>query len=94
MSEVTHVSDGATGAFVIERDGARLATLSYSMAGAVMTLEHTAVDDALRGTGAGGKLVDAAVSRARAERLQIVPACTYAKSVFDKTPAYHDVLAP
>ena len=94
MSEVTHVSDGATGAFVIERDGARLATLSYSLAGAVMTLEHTAVDGALRGTGAGGKLVDAAVSRARAEGLHIVPACTYAKSVFDKTPAYHDVLAP
>ena len=46
------------------------------------------------GAQAGGKLVDAAVSRARAEGLHIVPACTYAKSVFDKTPAYHDVLAP
>ena len=93
MSEVTHVSDGATGAFVIERDGTRLATLSYSMAGNVMTLQHTEVDAVLRGTGAGGKLVEAAVARARAEQLGIMPICTYAKSVFDKTPAYHDVLA-
>ncbi len=94
MSDVTHFPDGVTGAFGIERDGARLATLSYSMAGTVMTLQHTDVDAVLRGTGAGGTLVAAAVSHARAAQLRIVPACAYAKSVFDKTPAYHDVLAP
>ena len=94
MADVTHVPDGHRGAFGIERDGKRLATLTYTMADRIMILDHTEVDPVLRGTGAGGKLVEAAVARARAEQLHIMPLCPYAKSVFDKTPAYHDLLAP
>ena len=50
------------------------------------------MSDELRGTGAGGRLVEAAVLWARAERKIVIPLCPFAKSVFDKTPAYQDVL--
>lgn len=96
MSEappVTHERHGHKGAFVIDRDGKRLAEMTYSMAGAKAIIDHTTVDDALRGTGAGKKLVEAAVLWARAENVKIIALCPYAKSVFDKTPAYADVLA-
>ena len=81
------------GAWVIERDGKQLAEMTYSAAGSdKIIIDHTTVDDALRGTGAGGKLVAAAVEWARANGKKILPLCPFAKSVFDKTPAYRDVL--
>ena len=62
------------------------------MAGQKMIIDHTQVDDALRGTGAGRKLVLAAVERARSEKQTVLPLCPFARSVFDKTPEIRDVL--
>ena len=39
------------------------------------------------------KLVEAAVQWARAEDAKFIPLCPFAKSVFDKTPDYADMLA-
>jgi uncharacterized protein len=80
------------GRFVMQRDGRDVAALVYSGRDAVVTLLHTEVDPIMRGTGAGKTLVEEAVQWARAEGKRIVLQCLYAKSVFDKTPAYHDVL--
>jgi uncharacterized protein len=92
---VTHVPAGHKGAFVIERDGNRLAELSYTSAGSsLIILDHTDVNDALRGTGAGKRLVQAAVEWARAEKKTLLALCPFAKSVFEKTPDYKDVYRP
>jgi predicted GNAT family acetyltransferase len=92
MDTPTHFPDGHRGAFGIERDGRRLATMTYSLAGDIIIIDHTDVDEILRGTGAGAKLVAAAVEWARAEHRSIIPLCPFARSVFDKTPAFADVL--
>ena len=76
----------------MDRDGKRLAEMTYTVAGSRVIIDHTTVDDALRGTGAGRKLVEAAVQWARAAKVKLLPLCPFAKSVFDKTPAYADVL--
>ena len=89
---VTHERSDHRGAFVMECGGKRLAEMTYTVAGSRVIIDHTTVDDALRGTGAGGKLVEAAVQWARAEKVKILPLCPFAKSVFDKTPQYSDVL--
>ena len=86
MDTPAHFPDGHKGAFGIERGGRRLATMTYSMAGDIIIIDHTEVDALLKGTGAGAKLVAAAVAWARAERRQIIPLCPFAKSVFEKTP--------
>jgi predicted GNAT family acetyltransferase len=91
---ILHLRADHKGAFVMERDGKRLAEMTYTTAGTErVIIDHTNVDDALRGTGAGKKLVEAAVQWARAEKKKILPLCPFAKSVFDKTPAYTDVLS-
>jgi predicted GNAT family acetyltransferase len=91
--EIVHERSDHRGAFVIIVDGKRMATLTYTVAGSYVILDHTEVNDALRGTGAGGKLVKAAVEWARAEHQRLLPLCPFAKSVFDKTPEYADVRA-
>jgi predicted GNAT family acetyltransferase len=90
---VRHEPSAQHGAFVIEREGKRLAELTYTVAGKTATLDHTEVDDALRGQGAGAKLVKAAVEWARASGTKLNPTCSYARAVFDKTPDYADVRA-
>lgn len=89
---IQHERTGHRGAFFLERDGARLAQMTYTVAGTRVIIDHTDVDDRLRGTGMGRKLVDAAVQWARKENARLMPLCPYAKSVFDKTPEYSDVL--
>jgi predicted GNAT family acetyltransferase len=93
MDDIRYERNGNRGAWFIERDGKRLAQMTYTVAGSRVIIDHTEVDDALRGTGAGGKLVRAAVEWARKENARLMPLCPFAKSVFDKTPEYADVLA-
>lgn len=90
---INHERSGQRGAFVWEEDGKRLGEMTYTVAGSRVIIDHTHVDDSLRGKGVGGKLVRAAVDWARAENAHLMPLCPYAKSVFDKTPDYADVLA-
>lgn len=92
-AEIVHERSDHRGAFAIVANGKRMAELTYTVAGSYVILDHTHVDDTLRGTGAGGKLVKAAVEWARAEHQRLLPLCPFAKSVFDKTPEYADVRA-
>jgi hypothetical protein len=89
---VSHDRDGE--AFTIEKDGERLAEMSYTwLSDQVIRIDHTEVGEALAGQGAGKALVHAAVAWARAENVTIVPRCRFARSVFDKDPSLRDVLA-
>ena len=90
---ITHERTGHRGAFVWQQDGKRLGEMTYTVAGSRVIIDHTQVDDSLRGKGVGAKLVRAAVDWARKENARLLPLCPYAKSVFDKTPDYADVLA-
>jgi hypothetical protein len=67
--------------------------MTYTVAGTRVIIDHTQMDESSRGTGAGQKLVHAAVEWARAENARLLPLCPFARSVFDKTPEYSDVLA-
>lgn len=93
MDEIRHERAGHKGGFVWLRDGERLAEMTYTVAGTRIIIDHTDVNERLRGQGAGQKLVAAAVEWARAEKAQLMPLCPFARSVFDKTPDYSDVLA-
>ena len=92
MLNVTHHDRSGSGSFRLERDGARLGLMTYSVAANVLTILHTEVDPVLRGQGAGRLMLDAAVRWARDEHYRIVPVCPFAKSVFAKTHDYDDVL--
>jgi predicted GNAT family acetyltransferase len=89
---ISHDADGRRGAFRIDLDGKNVAAMTYTVAGATLIIiDHTEVDESLRGTGAGQALVEAAVQWARANGKRIMPLCPFARSVFDRTPEFGDV---
>lgn len=57
-----------------------------------MIIEHTHVDDELRGQNIGYQLVHSAVEYARSHHLKIIPLCSFAREVIDKKPEFKDVL--
>lgn len=91
--KIDHEHSGHRGAFVWIEDGEPLARMTYTVAGSRVIIDHTDVDDRLRGKGAGKQLVKSAVEWARRENVKLMALCPFAKSVFDKTPGYRDVLA-
>ncbi|MCI6609995.1 MAG: N-acetyltransferase [Ezakiella sp.] len=55
-------------------------------------IDHTYVDENLRGNGYASKLVEMIVEEARKENIKIIPLCPYAKKEFGKKPEYSDVV--
>ena len=55
-------------------------------------IDHTEVNPGNNGKGFGKKMVRKAVEFAREKGITILPLCPFAKSVFDKTPEFSDVL--
>ena len=91
--EIKFEQSDSKGAFYVEENGQRLATMTISKAGdKTLIIDHTEVSDVLRGKGAGKQLVSAAVDYARKNNIKIIPLCPFAKSVFDKVKEFQDVL--
>ena len=91
--EIEHQDFGSRGAFFV-RDGDNIqAEMTYSKAGEeIAVIDHTAVSEALGGQGVGRQLVKAAVEWARANQIQIVPVCPFARSMLTADEQYADVL--
>lgn len=81
------------GAFYIEVEGKQEAMMTFVFAGeAKIIIDHTEVNPGNEGKGFGKKMVTKAVEFAREKGIKILPLCPFAKSVFDKTPEFRDVL--
>jgi len=79
--------------FYVESDGKVEAEMVYHMTTPnKMVIEHTEVDDELRGQNVGYELVHAAVEYARQHQIKITVWCPFAKKVFDKKADWRDVL--
>jgi hypothetical protein len=90
---IQHTDDGKKGQFYIEIGDTKKAEMTYVWAGTTkIIIDHTEIDDSLRGKGVGKKLVLKAVKFAREKEISILPLCPFAKSVFDKEAAFRDVL--
>jgi predicted GNAT family acetyltransferase len=71
----------------------KLAEMTYSIASPnLIIIDHTDVDDSLKGQGIGRKLLLKIVENARNQNIKIIPLCPFAKSVFDKEKSLQDVL--
>ena len=84
---------GSKGMFYVGDDGNIVAELVYTMAAPdKMVIEHTEVDESLKGKNVGLELVSTAVDYARSHNIKIVPLCPFAKSVIARRPEMQDVL--
>jgi len=57
-----------------------------------VNINHTFVDDSLRGQGIAGQLMKAAADQLRSEGKKAVLTCSYAITWFGKHPEYQDLL--
>lgn len=86
MTDAPVVSDNTEKArFEIGENGA-VAELVYRRRADRLVLVHTEVPEQLGGRGLGGLLVQAALQRAAAEGLTVVPLCPFARSWLERHP--------
>ena len=91
--EILQKDYGSKGKFYVIDQGEQKAEMTYSWAGTQrMIIDHTEVNESLKGKSAGKQMVMKAVAFAREKGIKIIPLCPFAKSVFDKTPEIRDVL--
>lgn len=90
--EITHLQEDHGGAFVIEREDLRLAEMTYTRTGErQIIIDHTLVDDQLRGLGVARRLLDKLVAWARETQTRVHATCPYAKAQFEKDESIRDV---
>ncbi len=65
---------------------------NYRLDGPALYINHVEAPEALRGTGAAGRLMQGIADHARAKGLKIVPVCGYAASWLRRHPETHDLL--
>jgi predicted GNAT family acetyltransferase len=93
MPEIKHLTTEKKGAFTYEVDGVKLAEMVYTMAGEKkMIIEHTEVDESLKGQGIGKKLQTALVEFVRAQEIKVIPLCPFANAMFKRMKEWQDVL--
>lgn len=56
--------------------------------GTIWDIDHTFVDESLRGQGIANQLLAEVVRLAQAQHVQLKPTCSFAKKMFAKTPDY------
>jgi predicted GNAT family acetyltransferase len=89
-----HEQTETRGAFYYERDGQRLAEMTYSRTSpTLIIIDHTEVSDVLKGQGMGRQLLDALVAWARANGIKAMATCPYALAQFRKDASLSDVFA-
>jgi predicted GNAT family acetyltransferase len=94
MHEIQHILDGNRGSFYIEINSQKVATMDYVMVSdKKMIIEHTWVDVSLKGQGVGKKLLDKLVVYSREHHLSVMPKCSFANAILNKTPELQDVLS-
>lgn len=80
------VSDNQAGSRLEVHADGELAELIYRKNGNRLVLVHTEVPEALGGHGIGGKLVLAALDKAVANGMTVVPLCPYARAWLERHP--------
>ncbi|MFZ0372827.1 MAG: GNAT family N-acetyltransferase [Xanthobacteraceae bacterium] len=73
--------------------GGVTASMTYRLAGNVMTLAHTETPVAARGRGIASRLVKGVLDDMRRRGLKIVPRCPFVSAYLAKHPEYRNLVA-
>lgn len=81
------------GAFVYYLDQRKLAEMVYVMVNdKKMIIDHTEVDESLKGQGVGKRLLERLVNFVRENHIKVIPLCPFAHATFKRMPEWQDVL--
>ena len=89
---ILHKEDANEGSFYFEENGKTLAEMTYRKEKDRIIIQHTEVDESLRGKNIGFQLVEQGVEYAREGQLKVVPLCRFAKKVIERHREFQDVL--
>jgi predicted GNAT family acetyltransferase len=90
---IQHKQSGNKGSFFINEEEEMVAELTYSMIpDSQMMIEHTQVDEQLRGGDLGYELVHTAIDYARSHKYTVIAVCRFAQAVLEKKPEFKDVM--
>jgi len=90
--DIQHHEDAGRGGFYVEREDVRLAEMTYSRVNEkLVIIDHTLVDERLRGLGVARRLLDSAVAWARASGTKLSATCPYAKAQLEQDASLQDV---
>ena len=78
--------------FALDEQGKLVAEVTFPVSEGVADIDHTFVDQSLRGQGVAGQLLDAALRQIRMEVLRAKATCSYAAKWFKEHPDQSDLL--
>ncbi|MCL2289850.1 MAG: N-acetyltransferase [Bacteroidetes bacterium] len=91
--EIIQENGTTEGVFLATEDGRVIGEMTYVWSGnEYFIINHTEVSDEYKGQGVGKKMVEKAIEFARENNYTIYPQCSFAQDVFDRNPAYNDVI--
>lgn len=91
--KIEHFKTGDSGRFEAREEDRFAGKIDYTSRDEnKIVIEHTEVDSAFQGEGVGKDLVHEVAEYARQNNLKIIPVCSYAKKVLERTSDYDDVL--
>ncbi|MFD4705494.1 GNAT family N-acetyltransferase [Gottfriedia sp. NPDC058432] len=80
--------------FIENEEGKIVAEITFVQAGtSKVIIDHTFVEESLRGQNIASKLVASVVEEMREQDKKIVPLCPFAKAEFERKKEYQDMLA-
>ena len=83
-----------TAAFRFELDAeGGTAMAYYRLTDGVVTIHHTETPPHLQGRGIASKLVRGALESVRAQKLKVVPRCSFVAAYMARHPEFNDLLA-
>lgn len=88
--ELIHVEDQSK--WLALNDEVQIGELVYTRDERTLTITDTVVEPYYRGNKIAEELVLAAINLARENGLKVVPACSFAETVFERYPDQRDVL--
>ena len=91
MPEVTVTKNEAQSRWEAHVDGELAGIASYRIAGDSIVFHHTSVPKQFGGQGVAGELAKASLDDARAQRMKVVPQCSFYATYIAKNAQYADL---
>ena len=92
--EILQEDNSKKGKFYILINGKQEAEMTYSWAGDdKIIIDHTEVNENLKGKNAGKQMLMKAVEFARYKNIKIIPLCPFANNMFKRNADIQDVLS-